>query len=60
MLLTSTFSKENSAISLEEWVLVFKAFTTATRELRDKKSNRDNSPVPDLISGLVFVCWLVA
>ena len=31
MLLTSAFPKEDSAISLEEWVLVFKVFTTATR-----------------------------
>ena len=30
---TSAFSKENSAISLEEWVLVFKVFTAATRKL---------------------------
>ena len=36
MLLTSAFSKENSAIYLEEWVLVFKVFTTATRKLRVK------------------------
>ena len=34
MLLTSTFSKGNSAISLEEWVLVIKVSTTATRKLR--------------------------
>ena len=34
MLLTSAFSKQNSAISLEEWVLVFKVFTTDTRQLR--------------------------
>ena len=34
MLLTSAFLKDNSAISLEEWVLVFKVFTTATRKLR--------------------------
>ena len=33
MLLTSAFSKQNSAISLEEWVLVLKVFTTATRKL---------------------------
>ena len=33
MLLTSVFSKENSAISLEEWVLVFKVFTTAKMKL---------------------------
>ena len=32
--LTSAFFKENSAIWLEEWVLVFKLFTTATRRLR--------------------------
>ena len=38
MPLTSAFSKENSVISLEEWVLVFKVFTTATRKLR---VNRD-------------------
>ena len=37
MLLTSAFSKENSAVSLEEWVLVFKVFTTATRKLRVKE-----------------------
>ena len=35
MLLASAFSKENSAISLEKWVLVFKMFTPATRNLRD-------------------------
>ena len=34
MLITSAFTKENSAICLEEWVLVFKVFTTATRRLR--------------------------
>ena len=34
MLLTTAFSKENSAITLEVWVLVFKVFTTATRKLR--------------------------
>ena len=34
MLLTSVFSKENSAISLEEWVLVFKVFTTATLRVK--------------------------
>ena len=33
MFLTSAFSKENSDISLEEWFLVFKVFTTATRKL---------------------------
>ena len=37
MLLTSSFSKQNSAISLEEWVLVFILFTTATRKLRVKE-----------------------
>ena len=31
MLLTSAFSKQNSVISLEEWVLALKLFTTATR-----------------------------
>ena len=34
MLLNSAFSKQNPAISLEEWVLVFKVFTTATSKLR--------------------------
>ena len=34
MLLASAFSKENSVISLEEWVLVFRDVTTATRKLR--------------------------
>ena len=34
MLLTSAFSKVNSAISLEEYVLVFKEFATATGKLR--------------------------
>ena len=34
MLLTSAFLKENSAISFEECVLMFKVFTTATRRLR--------------------------
>ena len=37
MLLSSAFSKENSAISVEEWVLVFKVFTTATRKFRVKQ-----------------------
>ena len=36
MLLTSALSKENSAISTEEWVLMCKVFTTATRKLRVK------------------------
>ena len=36
MFLTSAFSKGNSAISLGEWVLVLKVFTTATRKLRVK------------------------
>ena len=36
MLSTSGFSKENSAISLEECVLVLKVFTTATRKFRVK------------------------
>ena len=36
MLLTSAVLKQNSAISLEEWVLVFKVFTTTTRKLRVK------------------------
>ena len=34
ILLRSAFSKQNSVISLEEWVLVLKLFTTATRKLR--------------------------
>ena len=34
MLLTSAFSKQNSVISWEEWVLVFKLFTTASSKLR--------------------------
>ena len=34
MLLTSAFLKENSAVSLEECVLVFKMFTTATWKSR--------------------------
>ena len=33
MLLPSTFSKQNSVISFEEWVLVLKLFTTATRKI---------------------------
>ena len=37
MLLTSAFSKEYFAISLEECVLVLKVFTTAARKLRVKK-----------------------
>ena len=36
ILFTSAFSKLNSVISLEEWVLLFKLFTTATRKLRVK------------------------
>ena len=39
MLLTSAFSKQNSAISLEEWVLVSKLFTTATRKLTINKQH---------------------
>ena len=34
MRLASAFSKEISAISVEEWVLVFKVFTTATRRVK--------------------------
>ena len=34
MLLTSAFSKQNSAISLKECVSVFEMFNTATRKLR--------------------------
>ena len=33
MLLTTAFLKQNSAISLEEWLLVFMLSTTATRKL---------------------------
>ena len=33
MLLASTFSKQNSVISLEDWVLVLILFTTATTKL---------------------------
>ena len=36
MLLTSAFSKQNSVISLEEWVFVFKLFTIAIRKLKVK------------------------
>ena len=36
LLVTSALSKQNSAISLEEWVLVFKMFTTATRMFKVK------------------------
>ena len=36
ILLTSSFSKENSAITLEEWVLVLKVFTIAARKSRVK------------------------
>ena len=36
MLLVPAFSKKNSVISLEEWVLVFKLITTATRKWRVK------------------------
>ena len=38
MLLTSAFSKENSAVSIEECVLMSKVFITATRNLRVKLS----------------------
>ena len=34
MLATFAFSNQNSVISLEEWVLVFRLLTTATRKLR--------------------------
>ena len=37
MLFTCAFSKQNSVISLEECVLVFKVFTTATRKLKVKE-----------------------
>ena len=37
MLLTSAFLKEKPAISLEEWVLVSKVFTTAMGKLRVKQ-----------------------
>ena len=36
MLFTSAFPKQNSVISLEEWVLVLQLFTTATRKFRVK------------------------
>ena len=36
LLLTSALSKQNSVISLEEWDLVLKLFTTATRKFRVK------------------------
>ena len=56
MLLTSAFSKENSAISLEEWVLVFKVFTLATRKLRvnleDKEPHLD-----EFIQNTLNVDW---
>ena len=35
MLLTSAFSKENPAISLDECVVVYKVFTTATRKVKE-------------------------
>ena len=54
MLLTSAFLKENSAISLEEWVLVFKLFTTDTRNLRVKCESRD-----DLHNVCLLVGWLL-
>ena len=41
MLLTSAFSRKNSVISFEEWALVFKLFTTATRKLRVNPYNPD-------------------
>ena len=40
MLSTSAFLKENSTISLEEWVSVFKVFTIAARKLTIKQTNK--------------------
>ena len=39
-LLTSAFSKQNSVISLEDWVLVLKLFTTATGKLEESSLRR--------------------
>ena len=36
MLFESAISKENSVISVEEWALVFKLFTTASRNVKVK------------------------
>ena len=43
MLLTSIFSKQNSAISLKKCVLVFKVFTTATRMLKVNIQEKEGS-----------------
>ena len=71
MLLTSAFSKENSAISLEEWVLVWvKVFTTATRKWRVNqllfKGDKNIYRTKDLTVGFiwtsqtdVFLTWYV-
>ena len=54
MLLTSAIWKENSAISLEEWVLVLKVFTTAIRKLRVNQNHlsQDNQVI---IFAITFV-----
>ena len=55
MLLTCAFSKQNSVISLEEWALVLKLFTTATRMSRVKAC-----PLPAIycLTLYVFQCIL--
>ena len=48
MLLTSALSKQNSATSLEEWVLVFKVFTTGTRKFTVKQASKQAREATDL------------
>ena len=61
---TSAFSKENSAISLEKYVLVFKVFTTATRKLGVKVSGiagpgKRSTPQARCVLVFLFVCFFV-
>ena len=59
MLLTSAFPKENSVPFLEEWVLVFKVFTTATRKLRVQhptSNNRDKTQEMEITTPFFTKC----
>ena len=54
MPLTPEFSEENSAISLEECVLVFEVFATATRKL---KLISHTNVTPDVLYGVTINTW---
>ena len=59
MLLVSTFSKQNSVISLEESVLVLELFTTATMKLRVKMLETESLvQLNGAQSRLVLICFM--